>query len=349
MEKLDRKDAKFANFLSVKPRAVGTAGKDLVRKQGLRDGQSLPLLITPALDGVDLTAWVRANREELESHLSRHGGVLFRGFDVKSVAEFEQFALAVCDPLFGDYGDLPPEENGRKVYQSTPYPADKAILFHNEGSHTHRWPLKQFFFCLQAAQQGGETPIVDCRAMYNRLDPRLIDRLSRKQLLYVRNFTDGLDVSWQEFFKTEDRAEVERYCQRAAIDFEWKENGLRTRHLSPAVVRHPKNGEMVFFNQVQLHHIACLEPAVRESLLEMYGEEDLPRNVYYGDGSPIEDSVMEEISRAYQETAVSFPWQEGDIILLDNMLIAHGRNPFVGPRRIVVAMGEMIEAPAVRG
>ncbi|HVR99264.1 MAG TPA: amino acid adenylation domain-containing protein [Thermoanaerobaculia bacterium] len=348
VEKIERKDAKFAKFLSVKPQSVGTLGKDLVRLGNLREGQSLPLLITPALDGVDLTAWVRTHRDEVESYLSRHGGVLFRDFDVKSIAEFEQFALGVCDPLFGDYGDLPPEEDGRKVYQSTPYPADKTILFHNEGSHTHRWPLKQFFFCLEAAQQGGETPIVDCRAMYKRLDPHIIERFTHKKLLYVRNFTDGLDVSWQEFFKTGDRTEVERYCQRAAIELEWKENGLRTRQLSPAVVQHPKNGERVFFNQVQLHHVACLDPAVRESLLALYGEADLPRNVYYGDGSPIEDSVMEEISRAYWDTAVSFPWQEGDIILLDNMLTAHARNPFVGPRRIVVAMGEMIESSMVQ-
>ena len=80
---------------------------------------------------------------------------------------------------------------------------------------------------------------------------------------------------------------------------------------------------------------------MRESLLSMMPAEDLPRNVYFGDGSPIEDSVVDEIRELYRQRAVSFPWQEGDILMLNNMLTAHGRNPFVGARKIVVAMGEM--------
>ncbi|NET17753.1 MAG: hypothetical protein F6K08_35475 [Okeania sp. SIO1H6] len=153
------------------------------------------------------------------------------------------------------------------------------------------------------------------------------------------------DVSWQDFFHTSDKAVVEDYCRKAGMDWEWfSGNGLRTRKVRPAVTKHFKTGEPVFFNQVQLHHVSYLEPAVRESLLSMLGDEKLPRNVYYGDGSQIEDSVMAEIGAIYQEAQVSFPWQQGDVIMLDNMLIAHGRNSYVGPRKIVVAMGEMIHS-----
>jgi hypothetical protein len=126
--------------------------------------------------------------------------------------------------------------------------------------------------------------------------------------------------------------------------FEWKDNnGLRTRQVCPAVARHPKGGEDVWFNQIQHWHLACLDPATRESLLSLFLEEDLPRNCYYGDGSPIENSVIEEINEVYRRMAVSFPWQKRDILMLDNMLTAHGRNPYTGQRRIVVAMGEMID------
>ena len=83
---------------------------------------------------------------------------------------------------------------------------------------------------------------------------------------------------------------------------------------------------------------------MKNSMLSLFGEEDLPRNVYYGDGSSIADSVVEELCRVYWSLAVSFPWQVGDILLLDNMLTAHARNPYVGPRKIVVAMGEMFRA-----
>jgi alpha-ketoglutarate-dependent taurine dioxygenase len=160
--------------------------------------------------------------------------------------------------------------------------------------------------------------------------------------MYVRNYIEGLDVSWQSFFRTDDRAVVEAYCRAAGIGYEWLGgNSLRTRKVCPAIVRHPKTGEPTFFNQIQLHHVSCLEPSVRETLSSLYAGEQLPRNVYYGDGSPIEDSLVQELCELYRETSAAFAWREGDILMLDNMLTAHARNPFAGTRKIVVAMGEM--------
>jgi len=288
-------------------------------------------------------AWARDNQVFIDRELLTHGAILFRGFNVKSVSEFENFAQAICPELFGEYGDLPREGISGKVYESTPYPADQAILFHNESSHMHRWPMKQWFYCVQAARQKGETPIVDCRKAYRLNNPKVIEQFEQKKIMYVRNFTDKLDVSWQDFFKTTDKSIVEEFCRNASIDFEWKGNdGLRTRHVCLAVAKHPKTDETVWFNQIQLWHPACLDQATRESLLSLLGEQDLPRNCYYGDGSVIEDSVIEEIGEVYRKTAVSFPWQQGDILMVDNMLVAHARNPYVGPRKITVTMGGMI-------
>jgi alpha-ketoglutarate-dependent taurine dioxygenase len=200
-----------------------------------------------------------------------------------------------------------------------------------------------WFYCVKAAAHGGETPIVDCRTIYNQLEPDVRRKFAEKGLMYVRNFTPGLDVSWQSFFHTDQRALVEDYCRKAGISFEWTNNdGLRTRQVCPAIVNHPQTGEMVFFNQLQLHHVSCLEAPVRESLLSMMSEEDLPRNVYYGDGSRIDDALMDELRELYREAAVSFPWQNQDIILLNNMLVAHSRNPYVGERKIVVALGNLV-------
>jgi alpha-ketoglutarate-dependent taurine dioxygenase len=164
--------------------------------------------------------------------------------------------------------------------------------------------------------------------------------------MYVRNFIDGLDVSWQDFFHTSDRSVVEATCRQAGIDYEWLPNrGLRTKQTRPAIAHHPQTGEPVFFNQIQLHHPACLEPEVRASLLASFGSpEHFPRNVYYGDGSVIEDEIVQEILEIYQTLQVSFPWQQGDVLMLDNMLMAHGRNPYHGPRQVVVAMGDMIDS-----
>ena len=103
---------------------------------------------------------------------------------------------------------------------------------------------------------------------------------------------------------------------------------------------------MTFFNQVQLHHIHCLDPEVRQSLLSMFKPEDLPRHVYYGDGSIIENDVMDHIGETYEKYAVRFQWRQGDVITLDNMLTAHGRDPYSGPRKIVVALGNMTNSVA---
>jgi alpha-ketoglutarate-dependent taurine dioxygenase len=314
-----------------------------VRRGYLSPDAPFPLVFEPGREGVAAAEWAAGHRGLIEEELARHGALLFRGFGLDSVAEFERFAQAVCPDLFGDYGDLPREGEGGKVYRSTPYPADKAILMHNESSHLPRWPMKICFYCVEAAREGGETPLVDCRKLYRLLDPALRERFSREQVMYVRNYIEGIDVSWQSFFRTDDPAEVERFCAEAAMRWQWGEDGrLRTSQVRPAVARHPKTGEMLFFNQLQLHHVSCLDPAVRESLLAMYTPDELPRNAYYGDGSPIEDAVVERIRELSREATVAFPWRKGDVLVVDNMLVAHGRNPYVGPRKIVVAMGEMV-------
>ncbi|MBD1812959.1 non-ribosomal peptide synthetase [Microcoleus vaginatus DQ-U2] len=343
MQELKREKSNFSKFKSVKPKPVALPQGELIKTEYLHPDELFPLVAKPAVADVDLADWAKNNREFIEAKLLQHGGILFRGFIGPVVAAFEQFALSICSELFGEYGDLPREGVSGKVYGSTPYPADKAILFHSESSHLHRWPMKIWFFCVQPAQQGGETPIVDCRKIYQLLDPKLREKFAQKQIMYVRNYTDGLDVSWKDFFQTEDKSVVEEYCRQAGMEFEWTAgNNLRTRKIRPAIAKHPKTQEMVFFNQLPLHHISCLDAATRASLLSVFGEENLPRNVYYGDGTPIEDSVMAQIQAVYREAAVSFPWQAGDILMLDNMLAAHSRNPFIGSRKIVVAMGEMI-------
>lgn len=346
MRKRERKSVNLSSFMAVTPSAVGMAPEELVTKSYLNDVQ-YPLVIQPNLPDVDLVDWASGAKEFIERELLKHGAILFRGFGVGSIATFENFARGICGELYGEYGDLPQEKG--KIYKSTPYPEDKTILFHNESSHWHSWPMKQFFYCVKAAREGGETPIVDCRKIYQRLDPKIVENFEQRGLMYVRNFVEGLDVSWQTFFRTDDKAKVEDYCRQNGIECEWRENdGLRTRRVSLGVARHPKTGEMSFFNQVQLHHSYFLEPELRASLAALFDEEDYPRNVYYGDGAPIEDSVMEEILNTYWETCVQSPWQEGDVIMLDNMISAHARNPYKGERKITVALGEMIGVEEVK-
>ncbi|MDQ6842651.1 MAG: TauD/TfdA family dioxygenase, partial [Actinomycetota bacterium] len=275
--------------------------------------------------------------------------ILFRGFGLQDAPDFEAVASGIASDLFAEYGDLPPEQASERIYGSTPYPPDKMILFHNESSHLPSWPLRQFFFCVTPAPDRGETPLLDCRTVLAALDPEIREEFVEKGLMYVRNFSEGIDVPWQDFFHTDDRSEVQRICAEAGMSSEWTANGLRIRQTAEAVRSHPRTGEQVFFNQVQLHHVSCLDDETRNALRQLFSDEDLPRNVYFGDGSKIPDEVVDRIGELYEELCVEFPWQEGDLIAVDNMLVAHARRPFSGPRKLLVAMGEMIHATDLAG
>ncbi|XQU14603.1 TauD/TfdA family dioxygenase [Vreelandella titanicae] len=279
-------------------------------------------------------------RADIETLVARVGGVLLRGFDVPSVDDFQQFAAAFGHPLLSyEFASTPRSAVSSGIYTSTEYPAHQHIPLHNEQAYTREWPMKIWFHCVTASPEGGETPIADSRAIYRRMPAEIRERFA-PGILYVRNYGD-FDMPWQKVFNTEDRAEVEAFCQRAGIRCEWKPDGdLRTTQLCQSIETHPVTGEQVWFNQGHLFHVSNLQPEVRESLEELLDPEDMPRNVFFADGSPIDDAIFDEIRGVLADETVMFPWQAGDVLMLDNMLVAHARTPFKGPRKVVVAMAE---------
>jgi alpha-ketoglutarate-dependent taurine dioxygenase len=331
-------------FRAVRRQPLSLSQDALVKTGSLAGAAGpFPLVLSPGVESVNLAHWAGANRERVEEELLRHGALLFRGFAVDGVGQFEQFARAISPELL-DYREraAPRVEVGKNVYTSTEYPAEHPIPHHHEMSYSHNWPTKIWFYCVQAARQMGATPIADDRKVFRRIDPKIKELFMRKKVMYTRNYGEGVDMSWREAFQTDDRALVETYCREARTDFEWKDNDrLKTRQVRQAVATHPRTGETVWFNHAHMFHISNVAPDVRAALLEQFREEDLPRNAYYGDGAPIETSVLDEIRGVYREESVAFPWQEGDIMMLDNFLTTHGREPFVGPRKIVVAMAEL--------
>ena len=324
-------------------RPVRVSAEELVRTGGLEDGGQFPLVVEPAAEGVNLVSWATGRREWIEAELLRHGALLFRGFEVGTPERFEQFARAVAPELL-DYFEraAPRVEVGRNVYTSTEYPAEHAIPLHHEMSYSHNWPTKIWFYCDLPARAGGATPVANDREVFDLIDPAVKRRFAEKRVMYVRNYGEGLDLSWREAFQTEDRAEVERYCRAARMTCEWGEGDrLRTRAVRQALATHPRTGETVWFNHAHMFHISNVEPSVRDALLAQFRDDELPRNAFYGDGSKIEPSVLEEIRGVYDRAAVRFPWRAGDVMLLDNFLASHGREPFEGPRRVLVAMAEL--------
>lgn len=309
------------------------------QRQGPADSE-LPIMISPAYPGQPLLEAFGDLRADIESLVTRVGGVLLRGFDVPSVDDFQQFAAAFGHPLLSyEFASTPRSAVSSGIYTSTEYPAHQHIPLHNEQAYTREWPMKIWFHCVTASPEGGETPIADSRAIYRRMPVEIRERFA-PGILYVRNYGD-FDMPWEKVFNTEDRAEVEAFCQRAGIRCEWKPDGdLRTTQLCQSIETHPVAGEQVWFNQGHLFHVSNLQPEVRESLEELLDPEDMPRNVFFADGSPIDDAIFDEIRGVLADETVMFPWQAGDVLMLDNMLVAHARTPFKGPRKVVVAMAE---------
>lgn len=340
MSELKTGKSKLGSIGVVRRKALSVSPDNLVKTAFLQADERAPLVIEPQVEGVNPTSWLARHREQLEAQLLRHGGLLFRNFNLQGVDGFERFIKSFAEELLEySYQSTPRSAVGGQIYTSTEYPATQTIPLHNEMAYAHMWPMKIWFHCLTPAERGGETPIADSRKVWARIDPKIRERFIEKKVMYVRNYDEVLDLSWSTVFQTTDRLEVEAYCRQAGIEFEWRErNCLRTRQVCQAAAMHPRTGEWVWFNQAHLFHVSNLEPAVREALASTYQEEDYPRHAYYGDGSPIESETLVNIREAYARETIVFQWQAGDVLMLDNMLMAHGRQPFTGARRVVVGM-----------
>lgn len=337
-----RETVSLSKLKSIRPRTVRVQPQELVRSSVLREGEPLPFVLEPAGDDVDLAGWLGANREFIAARLRERGAILFQGFKETSIAGFERVAEAVCSSLYKENGEHPRESVSGNIYTPTFYAPDKNLLWHNENSFNHTWPGKILFCCLQPAEVGGETPIVDSRQVFAGIPVKIRERFMEHGVMYARNYGTGVGLDWQTVFQTTDCAEVEAQCKASLVDFEWKSKGrLQTRAVRPAAVQHESTGEWSWFNQAQHWHISCLDPSTRESISSLFQEEDYPRNCYYGDGTPIEDAVMSQILAVYGRLEIAFPWRKGDIMFLDNVLVAHARNAYAGQRRLLVAMGEL--------
>jgi hypothetical protein len=285
--------------------------------------------------------WLEEYKPFLENHLTLNGGILLRNFNIYSLSDFNRVVQTFSPHLLDYiYRSTPRTKLGGKIYTATEYPADRAIPLHNENSYSRSWPNKIFFFSVVVASEGGETPIADSRKIYKRIDPQIRAKFEEYGVMYTRNYTKGIDLSWHEVFQTEEQEDVEKYCKENHIEFEWKADipELTTKQICQATLLHPICGDPVWFNQAHLFHISSLEEDFRLSLIKELGEDNIPRNASYGNGYPLESEVLDHIREVYSQEKIKFKWHKGDIMILDNLLMAHGREPYKGERKIAVAM-----------
>lgn len=291
-----------------------------------------------------LVSWYQDNRDYVEQKLTEHGAILFRNFDIGTPAAFARLTRTLAPGLLDCLDDNGPRTKITSgIYTSTEYPAEYQLSMHSEYAYTHKFPARLFFCCIVEPGKGGQTPLADNRKILKKLDRAVVEEFRTKRVKYLRNLhgATGFGLSWQATFQTTDRSVVERYCREMLIDYEWKaDGGLRLENTFDSVISHPRTGDEVWFNQAPQFHPSDYPSHIYESLLNSYRdkENELPQTSFFGDNSPIDTKALKHIRETMFSEATVFPWRQGDVVMLDNVLVCHGRMPFSGPRKILLAM-----------
>jgi alpha-ketoglutarate-dependent taurine dioxygenase len=297
----------------------------------------------PPRDSQERRATVEETTGPANEQLLTTGAVLLRGFGVATAADFHDVVACFGDP-FAEYlhGNSPRKAVHEGVWTSTDYPAEYDISLHNELSQSSKWPDRLFFCCLVAARTGGETPVSDGRAMLAGLDPAVRARFDAHGVAYLQQMHGGFGLgrSWQETYETDDRNKVEEYLRAADVSFTWTDDdSLRIRQVRPATRTHPLTGAKVWFNQADQFHVSNLPKAEAEALLALVESDDeLPVSATFGDGTPIPLDDLDHVRALARKNECAFSWQPGDVFMIDNLLVMHGRHPYTGPRQVLVAM-----------
>ena|ERR1044071_488859 len=300
-----------------------------------------PMLRVDAID--DGSRWAAEHRDSLRAAIGQHGSLVVRGLGLRDAAGGEA--------VFRQLGSLMTEREAfasRRtysdgVYSASKWPPNQHMCMHHELSYALEVPSLMLFTCLVAPTSGGATQVADSAAVLEALPVDLVDKFERLGWLLIRNYNEDIGASIVEAFGTEDRRAVETYCRANAIQFEWQPDGsLRTWQRRSAIVRHPRTGQRCWFNQIAFLNEWTMDPDLHEYLLDIYGQDGLPFNTRFGNGDRIGPEVIQLLDEVYAKNTLFEPWQTGDLLLVDNIRTAHGREEFEGPREVVVAMADAV-------
>lgn len=288
--------------------------------------------------------WAAAHRDALCGVVAEHGAVLVRGLGLGTPARAGAVFQVLTNGLMTEREAFAPRRSyGDGVYSSAKWPSNQPMCMHHELSYTLRFPGLMLFACLEAPSEGGATGLADASAVLEALPVPLVERFEREGWLLTRTYNDEIGASVAEAFGTDDRAAVERYCRDHAIEYTWGPDGaLRTSQRRSAVVRHPVTGRRCWFNQIAFLSEWTIDPEIRQYLVDVYGADALPFTTRFGDGAAIGEDVVRLLNEVYEAHTLREPWQDGDLMLVDNVRMAHSREPYEGPREVLVAMAEPV-------
>ena len=298
-------------------------------------------MITPAAFTLATRGSLESEQQaHVESLLDDHGFVLFRGFDIEDHHCFHQVVESFDYPNFryaDSFSNAVRTNRTERVFTANEAPPSVEIFLHHEMAQTLTFPSRLFFYCEQAATTGGATPICRSDLALTTLEdssPSFIARLREQGVRYrntmpaVADQGSGQGRSWRDTLGVSTPNEAAEKLSALGYTFHWLDDdalSVQTPAL-PAVVTAP-DGVEVFFNQI----------VAAGAGWEKRSDDDAAR-LCYGDGSPIEtDLIAAAVTTCYQHT-VDLDWQTGDIALLDNYKVMHGRRPFSGTRSVLASL-----------
>ncbi|HKX80361.1 MAG TPA: TauD/TfdA family dioxygenase [Novosphingobium sp.] len=320
-----------------------------------------PLLIEPASAALrsDLdaaVAWVGDHKPAIEEALLDSGAVFLRGFPVDGAADFARL-MSHWNRFSAGYAGGASDRKAIEgdVMEATRTPPDIYIFLHQEMSYLPYNPRLIAFHCHVPSVTGGNTVIADMRGVLEALPDDLTRRFIEHGMVYRRHLRNA-DIddwranpayphpSWQYWFQTDDRDTVSADLGGRGLHFEWEDEGsLRIETRAPGVTTHPVTGDLLLFNQLYTqfqHPISYGEERVRV-LTDAYGDRtDWPTSIRFGDGTLAREEDFQAVHREMQKRTVSFDWQAGDVMILENKFTAHGREPFEGERDVQVMLFE---------
>jgi alpha-ketoglutarate-dependent taurine dioxygenase len=315
----------------------------------------LPLVMEPEDHNITLPQLLDLVRNEngyFRKNLLEHGGLLLRNFPIQNEHDFAAVIHNLQLGNFIDYigGDSPRKKIIDGVYTSTEAPPSIKIALHNELSFVKNYPKHIYFYCAIPPVADGETIIADARKVYASMNKEVRERFLEKGLRYVScypfkddfmNFINKSHKSWIDVFETEDKAEVERKCHENEFSFHWHpKDWLKISQTRPAAITHPQTGEDVWFNQA---HLFDFNPKLlgryylAVKLLYCRKHTKL-HEVFFADDTKIARKDLYHVLDVLDANTVRFPWQKGDMLILDNILSMHGRATYKGKRRVLTAM-----------
>lgn len=288
----------------------------------------------------DVQQWIQADLTNLESKLNQHGAILFRGFPLRSADSFDAFITAFGFPNFPYDQSLSNAvriNRTARVFTANEAPAEVTIRLHHEMAQTPIYPSKLFFFCQQSPELGGATPICRSDVLLQQLSqqaPGFVHDCQEKGLQYMHvmpaeaDLQSGMGRSWQSTFQVVEREQAEQRMAKLGYSWQWLADGsLRaTTPVLPAV-RELVSGKQSFFNQLIAFAQTGLESRDDSSLA-----------ITLGDGSPLDAEAVLLASELSEELTFDIPWQPGDVALLDNFAVMHGRRNFQGTRQVLASL-----------